>query len=58
MKKIYKPSDCEKCPVVIVEKTKTKTKIICGVLKCLNCDNDNFKEKEKMYKNCPLEWDS
>lgn len=53
MEQKLKPINCEKCPVVIL----SKGEISCGCMKKLTAKIDKPQEKQKMWENCPLDWD-
>lgn len=48
-----KPKTCEQCPVVKTE----KGQIVCGVMRELKADTNNYAEKFRMWKSCPIDWD-
>lgn len=52
MKKITKPANCRKCPVL----KETKKTIKCDVA-MWEIKKDNKWEEYKKWANCPLDWD-
>lgn len=52
-KKIYKPSSCEKCPVVKID----KGIITCRCCRDLKAKYNDYDEKMAMYNNCQIDWD-